>query len=187
MEEFYKIMQAIRELGERISSLEEAMRALYLPSPDAAERQRSMKPFTKSFRGDKRVPYDANAIPNYRGAEMFLSPVNKTNGFTHHNCFVNIELAKDTVPPDTGDHLLFTAVLEGSSGSGFVELDSVQLFSTGRTGSFQVPLLSSESLAIDTRFRLFAGDNATYEQPPPASHRLIKFTITGVLTSGYQS
>ena len=191
MDEFVQILTSIAHLDRRIQRVEEVMhdllgtvQNLYMPGPATAESQRPHKPFEKRFLRDVLVPYDANAVPNFEGREIFKSERMPTRGFTHHNCFVNIDLARDTVPADTGDHLLFTLILEGSAGSGWVELDRRTINSTGRTGRVQCPVLAAESLAIDTRFRLMAGDNATYEQPPPANPRQIRLAIFGVLVSG---
>lgn len=180
-------MSELKDIMERLTRIEAIMSGLYLPGPAEAEEQRPKKPFDNIRKsGKKRVAYDQNALPEFRGGMVFHSKAMKTRGFTHHNAFAKIELALDTVPEDLGDHLLFTAVLEGACGSTWVELDSAQLFSTGRTGEFQVPLLGADSLALDTRFVLYAGDNATYPEPPPASPRLIRFQITGMLISGYE-
>ena len=176
----------LEELLKRMSILEELQASLYLPTPSVAESQRPRKPFQKKKSGQIRIPYDQNALPDYRGRVIYASPSMRTKGFTHHNAFARIEVSQDNVPADLGDHLLFTAVLEGAAGSAWVELDQAQLFSTGRNGTFMVPLLAATSLALDIRFRLYAGDNATYPDPPPANPRLLRFQITGMLISGYE-
>lgn len=185
MDELRQIMAMLEQLGVRMERLEGIMGRLYLPYPPKATDDRARKDFDNlhKLKGSKRIGRDADAVPDFRGNVIYETSSLDTKGFTHHNCFVSLIVKSDNVPPDLGNNLLFTAVLEGSCGSAFVELDVAQLNSTGRTGTFQVPLLAADSLAQNIRFRLWAGDNAIYGELP-VTQRALRCQVSGELTSG---
>jgi hypothetical protein len=176
------IQQHIASIDERFTRIEGAIDQLWeQPPPEKAVDQRALLPF-KQDKVKEGLPYDPNQTTELRGREVFSTRALDTRGFTEHNCFVQIQVSKDTVPKPQSPRQLFTAVLEGAAGSAWSELDVQVVDSTGIPGTYLVPLLARKCLALSTRFVLYAADNARYERY--LAPRLLDFTVQGMLVSG---
>lgn len=169
-----------KDLLQRLRVLERKVDQLYLPSPREALDQRKPLPFDKELMNVRAIANPDTAAV-VRGRAIYKSPAHNTHGFTIQNCFVTIEVSRDTVPVDLGYQRLFTAVLEGSCGSPWVELDITQVISNGTPQKFVLPLLGEDSLSLATRFVLYCANNAENE---PIEHRRLDLRIVGMLVSG---
>lgn len=163
-----------------LQEIHQQLGSLYLPSPNEALQQRKPTPFRKELKGVRARPNPDVAV-EIRGRCIWRSSQHNTHGFTLQNCFVGIVIARDTVPADLGYSLLLTAVLEGTCGSPWVELDSTQVVSNGVPQKVVLPLLGADSLSLQTRFALYCADNA---QNDPAEIRQLDLQIDGMLVSG---
>jgi hypothetical protein len=182
MTPFELIQQHIASIEERFTRIEGAIDQLWeQPPPEKAIDQRALLPF-KQDKVKENIAYDVNQANEVRGREVFSTRALDTKGFTEHNCFVQIQVSRDTVPKPQLSRQLFTAVLEGAAGSAWSELDVQVVDSMGIPGTYTVPLLARKCLALATRFVLYAADNARYEQY--LVPRQLDFVVQGMLVSG---
>jgi len=164
-------------LESQINELQEEVKRIYHPLPKQVILDRRVKPIDSPV-GSQSIQMLVNppAAAGLTDLPIWMSAVSVDIPFIIHNAFVLFEVVTDTLAP-ADLRVTFSAVLEGSSGSVFCELDR-QTFTAGYRGpgDYRIPLLRNDSaMARQTRVRLFM----TSTLP-----RTIEFRVYGELVSG---